>query len=469
MKFGALLRNSAAELPELHQLFVSYKQLKKRLKRLPERQELVRQRVRVAGGELPEVDVREVRQQEEAFVQVLDQDVQNFNSLFLDKEEDNVIRLSSLEDDAAAAETPEQVHAVYKRFVNFHGELLLMVHWSILAYTGLVKILKKHHKRTGLLVRAPHLDNLLSQPFCSVELTTNLIKKAEQGVNSLIAKLGAPAVLSQHSPHASVQQLLHATRSLGELNAGSALGSFHDGSVELATSSDEDDAAQPTADDSAAPAAPGVHDSTEAKAVGHRKRHRSPEATDDPDQATSVRVRHGDHPHAAAPAAAQSSKAALATAAEAAPNLSEAAIQAPAGTNPADSVSVASASDRAADRAAPAAPAQAPVLSVRTSNPAPRPINLAPRPSASQATAANAPAASASSQQGDCIGPDGTFVGRAAAAGLPPNIMRQTRAALGLWEQLHETASTPSTVLAPVNRHAMAARTVSVGTDNSAA
>ena len=79
MKFGALLRNSAAELPELHQLFVSYKQLKKRLKRLPERQELVRQRVRVAGGELPEVDVREVRQQEEAFVQVLDQDVQNFN------------------------------------------------------------------------------------------------------------------------------------------------------------------------------------------------------------------------------------------------------------------------------------------------------------------------------------------------------------------------------------------------------
>ena len=57
-----------------------------------------------------------------------------------------------------------------RRFVDFHGEMLLLVHWSILAYTGLVKILKKHHKRTGLLVRAPHLDNLLSQPFCSVEV-----------------------------------------------------------------------------------------------------------------------------------------------------------------------------------------------------------------------------------------------------------------------------------------------------------
>ena len=85
MKFGALLRNSAAELPELHQLFVSYKQLKKRLKRLPERQELVRQRVRVAGGELPEMDVRDVREQEEAFVHKLDQDVQEFNRCWTSK------------------------------------------------------------------------------------------------------------------------------------------------------------------------------------------------------------------------------------------------------------------------------------------------------------------------------------------------------------------------------------------------
>ena len=33
-----------------------------------------------------------------------------------------------------------------------------------------MQILKKHHKRTGLLLRAPHLENLLSQPFCSVEV-----------------------------------------------------------------------------------------------------------------------------------------------------------------------------------------------------------------------------------------------------------------------------------------------------------
>jgi hypothetical protein len=54
--------------------------------------------------------------------------------------------------------------------VDFHGEMLLLVHWSILSYTGLVKIMKKHHKRTGLLICAPLLEDLLSQPFCSVEV-----------------------------------------------------------------------------------------------------------------------------------------------------------------------------------------------------------------------------------------------------------------------------------------------------------
>ncbi|KAL3161998.1 hypothetical protein ABBQ38_009073 [Trebouxia sp. C0009 RCD-2024] len=454
MKFGALLRNSAAELPELHQLFVSYKQLKKRLKRLPERQELVRQRERVAGGELPDVDVRELRQQEEAFVQVLDQDVQHFNSLFLDKEEDNVIRLSSLEDDAAAADTPEQVHAVYKRFVNFHGELLLMVHWSILAYTGLVKILKKHHKRTGLLVRAPHLDNLLSQPFCSVELTTNLIKKAEEGVNGLMAKLGAPADLSQHSPHASVQQLLHATKSLTELNAGSALGHLQDGSVELATSSDEDDAANPPID--SLTAGNGDANSGAARPPTHRKRYRVDEPNDDPDQATSARVRHSDHQHPVAFTAPASTPAS-----DSSRPMSEAAAAAVIEKSQARPITHVVA--HAAHRVAPTCAAGQ--VASNTSAQQGRASSSALRPPAT----GSGPTVSVSSQQGDCIGPDGTFVGRAAAAGLPPNIMQQTRAALGLWEQLHETASTPSTVLAPVNRHGPAIRTVSVGTDNSAA
>ena len=222
--------------------------------------------------------------------------------------------------------------------------------------------------------------------------------------------------------------------------------SLQDDSAELATSSDEEDAEHPAADGLVANGQPELKDGADVKPTGHRKRHRAAEVNDDPDQATSVRVRHNDHQHAAAPAVAHSSRPATAT--EAVQQDSHASTNGPAPHR-------AAAKAAAMSPAAPATAARGPPLHAR--------------PSDSQTAAMSMPAASASSQQGDCIGPDGTFVGRAAAAGLPPNIMRQTRAALGLWEQLHETASTPSTVLAPVNRQAHAARTVSVGTDNSAA
>ena len=163
MKFGMLLRNSAAETPELQSLFVCYKHLKKRLKRLPERHAADK-------DNNPEDVSDEVAQRQRNFVLTLIEDVQQFNELFMEKEEDSVIHLRTLEDAAKEAHDVEAVSRVFKEFVDFHGQMLLLVHWSILAYTGLVKILKKHHKRTGLLVRAPHLDNLLSQPFCSVEV-----------------------------------------------------------------------------------------------------------------------------------------------------------------------------------------------------------------------------------------------------------------------------------------------------------
>jgi SPX domain protein involved in polyphosphate accumulation len=75
-----------------------------------------------------------------------------------------------LERQLAAVNSKPQLNDLHKQFVDFHGEVLLLMHWSILAYTATVKILKKHHKRTGLLVRAPQLGNLLSQPFCSTEV-----------------------------------------------------------------------------------------------------------------------------------------------------------------------------------------------------------------------------------------------------------------------------------------------------------
>lgn len=71
---------------------------------------------------------------------------------------------------AEQAESKEDKIKMYQTLIDFHGDLLMLMHWSMLAYTGLVKILKKHHKLTGARLHAPELEHLLSNPFCSVEV-----------------------------------------------------------------------------------------------------------------------------------------------------------------------------------------------------------------------------------------------------------------------------------------------------------
>ncbi|GLI61158.1 hypothetical protein VaNZ11_003443 [Volvox africanus] len=221
MKFARLLRTTAEDLPELQCLFHIYKHLKKQLKQLPARADSkapgTDQQQQPQGGRGPgQAEVSHVEASEEArFTAVLTDHLQRLNDRFLEREETCVIQLERLEAEAAAAEkvhgvgadldgeigsggTPaaqkaiaEQRAQLYKRFVNFHGEVLLLVHWSVLAYTATVKILKKHHKRTGLLLRAPQLADLLSQPFCSSELMTGLARKAEACIQRLAEQLAS--------------------------------------------------------------------------------------------------------------------------------------------------------------------------------------------------------------------------------------------------------------------------------------
>lgn len=280
-----------------------------------------------------------------------------------------------------------------------------------------------------------------------------MIRKAEEAVNGIIPKLssqGSAADLSQCSPRASVQQLLHATRSLGAA-AGSAAGTDDDDIGIASSSSDDLDTAADNTDHQLASTDDQKH-FQKVRAQPHRKRQRTDEAEGD-DHATSARVRHTSRQHQKNPAAPV--PALRSTSVQPTPDAS--AVQSN-GTHP-------------DDQATPISPfaAKAPTTSAPDATDAPVAATTTAAPAATTAALPSSflVPSSTSSHQGDCLAPDGSFVGRAAAAGLPPNILRQTRAALGLWEQLHETASTPSTVLPPVNRHAI--RTVSVGTDNSAA
>jgi len=80
MKFGVLLRTSAADVPELQALYSCYKVLKKRLKQLPERgQAGAPDGAGTAAGASSLLEEREA-----AFVQTLNEDVQTFNDLFME-------------------------------------------------------------------------------------------------------------------------------------------------------------------------------------------------------------------------------------------------------------------------------------------------------------------------------------------------------------------------------------------------
>jgi hypothetical protein len=228
MKFGAVLRDSAADLPDTEDLFLKYKQLKKSIKRMhstnqhtphhsnSESDEQHKDNANEAGPSTKRAkhnDNEEPKEEEDdttnaavflldpeleaEFLRVITADVMELNDRYIEKEEDNVIKFSQLEDAAEAASTPETRAVLYRAFVDLHGELLMLFHWSVLAYTGLVKILKKHRKRTGAPLHAPHLENLLSQPFCSVEVTCDMVRKAEEWVSKLAKDLNVappPAV-----------------------------------------------------------------------------------------------------------------------------------------------------------------------------------------------------------------------------------------------------------------------------------
>eukprot|EP00197_Chlamydomonas_leiostraca_P012027 CAMPEP_0202861658 /NCGR_PEP_ID=MMETSP1391-20130828/2984_1 /ASSEMBLY_ACC=CAM_ASM_000867 /TAXON_ID=1034604 /ORGANISM="Chlamydomonas leiostraca, Strain SAG 11-49" /LENGTH=294 /DNA_ID=CAMNT_0049541079 /DNA_START=169 /DNA_END=1049 /DNA_ORIENTATION=+ len=142
---------------------------------------------------------------EARFIATLNEEVQKFNTFFEDAEEDAVIMLQALSDElqawitanngssaagasstgdgAAAAAAPEahaRLQRLQARIVELHGQCVLHLHWSLLNYGAIAKILKKHDKRTGIMLRAPYLANVLAQPFNSTSIMSRLVKAAEE-------------------------------------------------------------------------------------------------------------------------------------------------------------------------------------------------------------------------------------------------------------------------------------------------
>ena len=90
------------------------------------------------------------------------------------------------------------MHALHADLINFHGELILLFHYSTVNYAGILKILKKHDKllsreRSGDSAdrrRRDYLHTLLQQPFTSTESISRLVKAAEEEVRKVSVEMG---------------------------------------------------------------------------------------------------------------------------------------------------------------------------------------------------------------------------------------------------------------------------------------
>lgn len=61
-----------------------------------------------------------------------------------------------------------------------HGAMVMQLHWSMVQWTFLSKILKKHDKRTGILLRQPLLARMAQEPFFSSKILERLIRELEE-------------------------------------------------------------------------------------------------------------------------------------------------------------------------------------------------------------------------------------------------------------------------------------------------
>ncbi|KAH6822987.1 SPX domain protein 3 [Perilla frutescens var. hirtella] len=187
MKFGKRLKQQIEEsLPEWRDKYLSYKKLKKLVKLISSAPATLNKSLHYGKAEAE-------------FMYLLNAEIDKFNAFFMEQEEDFVIRHKELPQriekvmdrwgssgtQPSETEYKEQMAKIRKDIVNFHGEMVLLINYSNINYTGVAKILKKYDKRTGGVVRLAFIQKVLQQPFFTTELISKLVKECETTMESV--------------------------------------------------------------------------------------------------------------------------------------------------------------------------------------------------------------------------------------------------------------------------------------------
>ncbi|KAG4199065.1 hypothetical protein ERO13_A05G125800v2 [Gossypium hirsutum] len=178
MKHGKKHRAEVAKsLPEWRDLFMSYKALKREVKLInPIR---FNSNGKKRSRSWPTEDM--------GFALLLARELDKINTFYIDKEEDYIIGFKELEIRAENVNGNEEMLELQKEILGFHSEMVMLLHYSVINFAGLMKIVKKHKKRTGAYtsVYSFYMPRVLQQPFFSTDLLYNLIKGCEEILDRL--------------------------------------------------------------------------------------------------------------------------------------------------------------------------------------------------------------------------------------------------------------------------------------------
>ncbi|PON34715.1 SPX domain containing protein [Parasponia andersonii] len=238
MKFWKILSNLLVVLEEIFpdwpDRFLSYKSLKQQLNLIypkpsaacgdeppPKRSKLSRADVADSNDRESKEQEAEVTKEVAEFLKLLEEEIDKFNDFFVDKEEDYVIAWKELQDRIRQAkDSNEDLSEVGKKLVDLHGEMIFLVIYSVLNYTGLVKITKKHDKRSGALIRLPFIKGVLQEPFFRTDVVNKLAKECRTMLEEMFSKKELGEIQRLESTYVKLTSL--ALRVLNEIRGGSS-------------------------------------------------------------------------------------------------------------------------------------------------------------------------------------------------------------------------------------------------------
>ncbi|KAB1998701.1 hypothetical protein ES319_D12G108400v1 [Gossypium barbadense] len=172
MKFGKRLKQQIEEtFPTWRDQFLCYKELKKLIK-------LISSALPIAA------EPTKYGKAEAEFVYMLNNEIDKFNTFFMEQEEDFIIRHKELQQrikrvmdkwssNGSRTEYNDEMAKIRKDVVDFHGEMVLLENYSNIKFTG------------GLL-RLPFIQKVLKQPFFTTDLVSNLVKECENTIDEVL-------------------------------------------------------------------------------------------------------------------------------------------------------------------------------------------------------------------------------------------------------------------------------------------